>query len=148
MANSVTASVLPWVPIVVILLIPLVIMSASGRTWLVKGQQRYLLWLILIVAASVGILGWLGIFGRPVKAGNAVLVVMPLAQALIYSAAYKLFAKLARREPMDFDDARYARPSSSGVWADKAFWICMLLGLILGATLLCGFLGVEFPHRG
>ena len=148
MANSVAASVLPWVPLVVILLIPLMTMSSSGRTWLVKGQQRYLLWLILIVAASVGILGWLGILRRPVKAANVVLVVMPLAQALIYSAAYKMFAKLAGREPMDFDDARYARPSGSGVWADKAFWIFMLLGLILGATLLCGFLGIEFPHRG
>ncbi len=139
----------PWIGLAVVGIMPLLVTSDTGRSWLVRGRYSARVWAFLATLALGGLISALSVFRDSVRIGTAVLVATPLLQALMFVAADKLFQLVVGRVPVSFDESRHGRTTGGGRhWSDVSFWALTWLGLIVGAVFLCAHLGVEFPSRG
>lgn len=138
----------PWINLAVVVAVPLLVISQTGRNWLIGGRYSKMLWAVICAFALAGIVSVLPVFPRAVRPSMVVLVEMPLLQSLTYVALDRLFQALFGRPPVPLDEARLPQPLG-GVqyWPDRSFWAVIMLLLLVGAVFLGGYFDLELPSR-
>ena len=132
----------------VVLIVPSLVTLDSGRGWLLSAPRCVFVWIMLTVAAVVGLLEGLHLLGGNVSAGRTVLVATPFLQAVVFVAADWLFRTLTHRPPVPMEQARRGkRPDGRRWWPDTIFWAFVTFGTIGGSVVLCASFGVELPSR-
>jgi len=135
-----------WISLLVVIVVPVLAISRTGRRWFVSAKSREYVWGFLATLAVMGVA--LVMFRGTERLGAGVLVATPLLQAIVFVVADKLFQLSAGRTPVPFDEARRGHRVDGGRhWVDTSFWVVVFLGLLVGAVFLCGSFGIEFPSR-
>jgi hypothetical protein len=136
------------IALLVVVALPSVVSSDTGRSWLLSAPRGVFVWITLTAAAMVGLLAGAHMLGNNIQIGAAVLVATPFFQALVFVAIDRLFILLAHRTPVPMSQARRGRrPDGRRWWPDLVFWALTTIVLTTGAVLLCASFGVEFPSR-
>jgi hypothetical protein len=138
----------PWIAVAIVLAVPLLVTSDTGRRWLIRGKHTERVWAALLAVAMLGsVLAFWALRGSA-RIAAATLVTTPLVQAIVFASADRLFQVLTGRVPVSFYEARDGRrKDGKRYWPDKFFWIVVFLGLIVGSVFVCAPLGIEFPSR-
>jgi hypothetical protein len=110
----------PWVSLFVLVAVPLLVTSKSGRDWLMKWPLAVGPWVLLVAVAAAGISrgSW---FAAPalISTGGIALFAAPLVQAIIFVILYVTFVVVLHRRPASFNAVRYRHRdevrSASGV---------------------------------
>lgn len=131
------------VALLVVMVLPWLVSSDAGRSWLLSVPRGVFVWTTVTAAAIVGLLAGAHLLGSKIETGAAVLVATPFFQALAFVALDRLFSLLAHRVPVPMSQARRGRRW----WPDVAFWALTTIALTGGAGFLCASFGVEFPSR-
>jgi hypothetical protein len=137
-----------WIALIVIVVIPLLVMSDYGRRWLFETPRSIAVWVAVGMAAVAGAVAWLARFPQPITPGKAVLVAVPLVQAVSFVVADRIFKLLLNRTPLPFDEARFGRlPYGGRQWPDIVFWLVIFFSLMIEGVFISAWFDVEFPSR-
>jgi hypothetical protein len=138
----------PWVPLFVLVAVPLLVTSKSGRDWLMKWPLAVGPWVLLVAVAAAGISRgpW---FAAPalISTGGIALFAAPLVQAIIFVILYVTFVVVLHRRPASFNAVRYRHRDEVRSASDVIFWAVVFLTMFVGVLGVCFYLGVELPSR-
>jgi hypothetical protein len=135
-----------WVALLTVCALPTLVLFRPGRGWLRGSPFSHLVWAALGVAAVIGALGLGDFLPTPTAARNSILVATPLLQGVVFVSLDWLFRMRFRRAPVTYGQARYGHtPQGKIYWADRLFWLAVLLVLTIGGVVLCHVVGIKLP---
>jgi hypothetical protein len=138
----------PWVSLFVLVGVPFLVTSKSGRDWLLKWPLAVGPWVLFVAVAAAGVSRgpW---FAAPalISTGGIALFAAPLVQAILFVTLYGIFVALLHRHPASFNAVRYRRRDELHNASDALFWAVVFLTMFVGVLWVCFYLGVELPSR-
>ena len=138
----------PWVSLFVLVAVPLLVTSKSGRDWLMKWPLAVGPWVLFVAVAAAGISRgpWFAASAL-ISTGGIALFAAPLVQAIIFVILYGIFVAVLHRRPASFNAVRYRHRDEVHNASDAIFWAVVFLIMFVGVLGVCFYLGVELPSR-
>ena len=138
----------PWVSLFVLVVVPLLVTSRSGRDWLMKWPLAVGPWGLLVAVAAAGISRgpWFAA-PAPISTGGIALFAAPLVQAILFVILHGIFVVVLHRRPASFNAVRYRHRDEVHNASDAIFWAFVFLTMFIGVLGVCFYFGVELPSR-